>query len=321
MQKKYNLLITGPLGHIGSKFIHSLNDTSNIGKIVLLDNFATLRYPSLFNLPSHQKYKFVEGDILAFNFEAILKDIDIVLHLAAITDAASSFEIEDKVMKVNFEGTKRVAEACARTNTKFILISTTSVYGTQIEVVDENCSKEELQPQSPYAKSKLMAENFLFDLASKNESFRFTICRFGTIFGTSIGMRFHTAINKFIWQAVMEEPISVWKTALHQKRPYLSIKDAIKALLFIIEGDVFYNQIYNVLSMNTTVNEIVTEIKKIIPETKIEFVESKIMNQLSYNVSNKKFTDIGFKFDGSLNEIIDTIKLIKGANCDIKTLA
>ena len=121
----------------------------------MLDNFATLRYPSLFNLPSNINYKFIEGDILKYDFESILKDVDIVLHLAAITDAASSFEIEDKVMEMNFTGTKRVAEACAKTNTKFIFISTTSVYGTQSEVVDEACSSDELKPQSPYAKSKL----------------------------------------------------------------------------------------------------------------------------------------------------------------------
>lgn len=320
MQKKYNLLITGPLGHIGSKFIHNLDGNYNIGKVVLIDNFATLRYSSLFNLPSNIKYKFLEGDILTFNFENILKDIDIVLHLASITDAANSFEIEDKVMEINLEGTKKVAEACAKTNTKFIFISTTSVYGTQSEIVDENCSKDELKPQSPYAKSKLLAENSLFELSNRYESFRFVICRFGTIYGTSIGMRFHTAINKFIWQAVMDEPISVWATALNQRRPYLSLNDAIRALHFIINNDNFNNQIYNVLSINATVNEIIKEIKKYIPDVKIKYVESKIMNQLSYTVSNKKFTDLGFEFKGTINEIVGSIELLKDANCDLKMI-
>jgi nucleoside-diphosphate-sugar epimerase len=313
MQKSINLLITGPFGHIGSRFIREV-EPKIINKILLVDNFATMRYPSLFNLPTAIKFKFIEGDILEFNFDDVLKDIDIVLHLAAITDAASSFEMEEKVMKVNFEGTKRVAEACARTNTKFILISTTSVYGTQSEIVDENCSKDELKPQSPYAKSKLLAENSLFEIATRYTSFKFVICRFGTIFGESIGMRFHTAINKFVWQSVMNEPISVWKTALHQKRPYLSLDDAVKALQFIMENDIFPNQVFNVLSLNATVNEIIAAINKYIPDTRIEFVESKIMNQLSYHVSNNKFSDLGFRFTGDLNSIINSINLLKGAN-------
>lgn len=320
MRKKQNLLITGALGHIGSKFIHNLDCNQNIDKVVLLDNFATLRYSSLFNLPSQIKFKFIEGDILTYDLDSIIKDIDIVLHLAAITDAANSFEVEDKVMKVNVEGTKRVAEACAKNNTKFILISTTSVYGTQSEVVDENCSKEDLKPQSPYAKSKFLAENSLFDLAERYKSFRFVICRFGTIYGTSIGMRFHTAINKFIWQAVMGEPISVWATALNQRRPYLFLNDAIAALLYIINNNIFNNEIYNVLSINATVNDIIEEIKKYIPAIKINFVDSKIMNQLSYTVSCKKFTDLGFEFRGTINEIVESIDLLRNTNCDLKLL-
>ena len=61
---------------------------------------------------------------------------------------------------------------------------------------------------------------------------RFITCRFGTIFGTSIGMRFHTAVNKFCWQAVIGQPITVWRTALHQYRPYLDLKDAVKAIVY-----------------------------------------------------------------------------------------
>jgi nucleoside-diphosphate-sugar epimerase len=314
MKESINLLITGPLGHIGSRFIHAMNSNNRINKIVLIDNFSTLRYPSLFNLPANTHFKFIEGDILTFDFEEILKDIDVVLHLAAMTDAANSFEHEELVMKVNFEGTRRVAQACAKANVKMIFLSTTSVYGTQEEIVNEDCSLDQLNPQSPYAKTKLMAENFLVDLATRETGFKFTICRFGTIFGTSVGMRFHTAINKFIWQAVMDQPITVWKTALHQKRPYLSLSDAVRALFFIIEQNTFFNQIYNVVSLNISVNDIINEIKKYVPDTKIEFVESKIMNQLSYHVENKKFIDLGFTFTGALSEIEETVKLLKEAN-------
>lgn len=314
MRKKTNLLITGPLGHIGSKFIHNLSEKDEIGSVTMIDNFFTLRYPSLFNLPEKVKFRFIEGDILSFDFDSILQDIDVVIHLAAITDAANSFEFQDKVYNVNLEGTKRVSEACARNSVKMIFISTTSVYGTQNEVVDENCTEEELMPQSPYAKSKLLAENALSTLAKKDSAFRYVICRFGTIYGASIGMRFHTAINKFIWQSVMNEPISVWKTALHQRRPYLLLDDAIRALHFIIKNGLFTNDVYNVLSVNLTVNDIINEIKKHIPDVRINFVDSKIMNQLSYTVSNKKFTSLGFEFNGSMEEISKSIKLLENSN-------
>jgi nucleoside-diphosphate-sugar epimerase len=306
------LLITGALGHIGSQFIHNIRP-GEYTEVVLLDNLSTQRYCSLFNLPQGVPFRFVEGDILTADLEQLFAGIDVVIHLAAITNAAGSFEIQEQVEQVNFEGTKRVAQACMTNHNKMIYLSTTSVYGTQGEVVDEDCSIEDLKPQSPYAESKLHSEQLLQSLGQRN-GLRFIICRFGTIFGTSIGMRFHTAVNKFCWQASLGLPITVWQTALDQKRPYLDLGDAIRALNFILATDRFDNQIYNVLTINTTVREIVDTIRAEIPDTQIQYVDTAIMNQLSYNVSVAKFQALGFQFGGNLQKgIQDTLHLIRNA--------
>jgi nucleoside-diphosphate-sugar epimerase len=131
-------------------------------------------------------------------------------------------------------------------------------------------------------------------------------------------MRFHTAINKFIWQAVMDEPITVWTTALNQRRPYLSLDDAIRALHFIIDYDHFNNKVYNVLSINVTVNEIIEEIKNYLPDLIINFVDSKIMNQLSYTVSCDKFKALGFEFKYTICDIVDSIMLLKNTNHELR---
>ena len=307
------LFITGALGHIGSCFIHSIKPRE-FEEVVLMDNLSTQRYCSLFNLPKGVPFRFIEDDVCEANLESYFYGIDVVLHLAAITNAAGSFEIQDQVEKVNFKGTERVAQACLSTKSKLIFLSTTSVYGTQEKIVDENCSPDELQPQSPYADSKLRAEQLLHCLG-QTKGLQFIICRFGTIFGTSIGMRFHTAINKFCWQACLGLPITVWRTALNQKRPYLDLSDAVEALRFIMRTDRFDNKIYNVLTVNATVGEIVELIKGHIADVKIDFVDTKIMNQLSYTVSCERFKTVGFNFKGSLAQgIHDTIALLKGAS-------
>ena len=105
------ILITGALGHIGSKLIHSIKP-GEYKEVRILDNLFTQRYPSLFNLPRGVNYKFVEEDILKSDLHALTKDVSAVVHLAAITDAPSSFERRQEVEQVNYEGTKRVAEAC-----------------------------------------------------------------------------------------------------------------------------------------------------------------------------------------------------------------
>ena len=240
-----------------------------------------------------------------------------VIHLAAITDAASTFNNKELVEEVNFLGTKKIAEACVKDGCKLIFPSTTSVYGTQSEVVSEDCSPADLKPQSPYAESKLKAE-LLLEKMGREAGLDFIICRLGTIFGTSIGMRFHTAVNKFVWQACMDKPITVWRTAMNQRRPYLDLDDAIRAFLYIIDKEIFTRQVYNIVTVNSTVAEIIEIIRKRIPDLKVEYVDCAIMNQLTYTVVNDKFKKSGFKFKGRISSgIDDTIKLLRGANCEI----
>jgi UDP-glucose 4-epimerase len=307
------IVVTGALGHIGSRFIRALPASALNSEITLVDNLSTERYCSLFDLPSTGRYEFHEADVLTADLDAIFAGADVVLHLAAVTDAASSFDHAAHVEQVNLRGTERVARACARQGSALIFISTTSVYGKSEGVVDEDCPEAELQPQSPYADSKLQAEHLLEQLG-RTGGLRFVVCRFGTIFGTAIGMRFHTAINKFCWQAALGQPITVWRTALHQKRPYLDLDDAVRALEFIIQRRLFDNRVYNVVTINATVGEIVEIIRQEVPDTHVEFVDSQIMNQLSYTVSAKRFEDLGFRFQGSLEKgIRETLPLLAGA--------
>jgi nucleoside-diphosphate-sugar epimerase len=305
------LAVTGALGHIGSKLIHALAP-GEFDEVVLIDNMATQRYPSLFDLPKGVRFRFVEADILKADLKSLFDGAGAVIHLAAITNAAGSFENQDQVEAVNYDGTERIARACLETGSGLLFLSTTSVYGTASEVVDEDCADSELKPQSPYATSKLRAEKMCAELGS--QGLRYIACRFGTIYGTSIGMRFHTAVNKFVWQAVMGQPITVWRTALDQKRPYLELGDAVQALRFILGRDLFDGRIYNVLTDNLTVGQIVEVIRTQVPDLKVELVDSKIMNQLSYTVACERFRALGFRFQGDLElEIKKSVDLIKNA--------
>jgi nucleoside-diphosphate-sugar epimerase len=216
------------------------------------------------------------------------------------------------VERVNFTGTQRVAQACRRADCALIFPSTTSVYGPQAEEVDENCPPGDLKPQSPYAEAKLASERMLQRLGEQ-EGLKFVTCRFGTIFGTSIGMRFHTAVNKFCLQAVMGQPLTVWKTAMHQYRPYLDLSDAVAAIKFIIQKKLFDGLVYNVVTTNSSISNIVDIISQLVPDISIEHVDTPIMNQLSYHVSSRRFSDLGFEFKGDLEQGIgNTIELLKG---------
>ena len=304
------IVVTGALGHIGSRLIRELPVAFPGAQIVMIDNMSAQRYCSLFDLPTEGNYSFVEGDVLEYDLEKLTDGADVAVHLAAITDAAGSFEIREKVEYVNFTASQRVAEACLKTGTALIHISSTSVYGTQNDMVDEECSESDLKPQSPYAETKLREESFLVSLGN-SRGLRFVTCRFGTICGVSPGMRFHTAVNKFCWQAVLGQPLTVWATAYDQKRPYLDLTEAVEALKFIISCDLFDGRVYNVLTDNLTVRDIVEMIRQKMGNVEVQFVESRIMNQLSYEVLSERFKSEGFAFHGDLETAInETIEML-----------
>jgi nucleoside-diphosphate-sugar epimerase len=307
------ILVTGALGHIGSKLVRDLPEILKKTEITMVDNFITQRFSSLFNLKKKSKYKFCEIDVVLnkLELEKIIQKNDIVIHLAAITDAANSFKNSKLVEKNNLNATKIIANICTKQKKKLIFISSTSVYGTQKKTVDESCKKNELQPQSPYAVTKLKEEKVIKSFVKK-EKLKAIICRFGTIYGFSPGIRFHTAVNKFCFQAVFNQPITIWKTAYNQKRPYLDLKDAVNAIAFIIKKNIFDGDVYNILTDNLTVKQVINAIKKNIKKIKIKFVNNQIMNQLSYEVLNLKFKKKGFQFKGghesSIKETINTLK-------------
>lgn len=304
------IIVTGALGHIGSYLIEKLPFVFNDSKFILVDDMSASRYCSLFNLPKGN-FTFIEGKVINVNWENFIRNADVVIHLAALTDAAGTSDRPDLVYRNNLDSTKFVADMCLKHNVPIIFPSSTSVYGSQSLLVDEECL--ELAPQSPYADSKIQEETYLKELFVKG--LKGVILRFGTIHGASKGMRFHTAVNKFSWQAITGQPLTVWETALDQKRPYLALEDAVSSLLNIVSNKYFDNKLYNIVTENLTVRQIVDELKLYIPNLEVRLVQHKIMNQLSYEVSNQKSIKLGIAYKGSYKKSIkETIELFKTIN-------
>ena len=304
-----NILITGACGHIGSYLVHNLYKIKKIKKAILVDNINANQFSSLFNINKKNKVDFFRRDLNNRNTLNEFKNIDIVIHLASMTNAANSFGLEKEMFNNNLNCLNTVIKFCEKSKARLLHISTTSVYGKQTSLVDETCPKKYLKPQSPYAKIKIIEENIL---KKRSNKIRYNTFRFGTIAGVSKGIRFHTAVNSFCLNAAIGEKINVYRTALHQYRPYLALKDAFKLFKFCIETDFFENDIFNVVSGNFTVDQIINKIKQIKKNVKIRYVDSEIMNQLSYHVDKTKLTNKGLLINSNLDtEIADTLKLLK----------
>ena len=303
-----NLLITGACGHIGSYLAENIHKIKKIKKTILVDNLESNRFCSLFELNKKNKLKFYLRNIEKENSLNDFKNIKYVIHCASMTNAEKSFGKEDLMYKNNIDCLKTVIKFCKKNKAKLFHLSSTSVYGKQADIVDENCEEKYLKPQSPYADIKLIEEKML---KKESSNLIFNTFRFGTIAGVSKGIRFHTAVNKFCLNAAINEDIQVYKTALNQFRPYLSLSDAIKSFQFCIEKDFFQNDIFNILSGNFTVNQILRMIKKYKKKIKVKLVDAEIMNQLSYHVSKEKIEKEGLHLNHNIeNDIKNTLKLL-----------
>ena len=304
-----NLLITGCCGHIGSYLAENVHKIKNIKKTFIVDNLESNRFYSIFSQKKKNNLKFLIKDLKKPNSLNDLKKVDYVIHLASMTNAEKSFGKKNRMYENNIKCLKTVINFCKKRRAKLIHVSSTSVYGKQAKIVDENCEEKYLKPQSPYADIKLIEERML---KKETKSLNYNTFRFGTIAGVSKGIRFHTAVNKFCFNAALDKDINVYKTALNQYRPYLTLRDAFKVFKFSIENDFFKNDIFNALSGNFTVNQIIKRIKKYKNKIKIKLVSSSIMNQLSYHVSQKKLNDEGLFLKSDIDkDIKDTIKLLK----------
>ena len=303
-----SLLITGACGHIGSYLAENIHKIKKIKKTILVDNLKSNRFCSLFELGKKNKLKFYLRNIEKENSLDDFKNIKYVIHCASMTNAEKSFGKEDLMYKNNIDCLKTVIKFCKKHKAKLFHLSSTSVYGKQADLVDENCEEKYLKPQSPYADIKLIEEKML---KKESANLTYNTFRFGTIAGVSKGIRFHTAVNKFCLNAAINEDIHVYKTALNQFRPYLSLSDALKSFKFCIEKDFFQNDIFNILSGNFTVNQILDIIKKYKKKIKVKLVDAAIMNQLSYHVSKKKIEKEGLYLNYNIeNDIKNTLKLL-----------
>ena len=98
------MLITGPLGHIGSELLNTLNSFKNLKKVYLIDSARSNNLNVLFKLNYKKiKIKFIYGNLIDKKILSKIKDkIDVVIHLASISNAEQSFKIKKLIFYKNF---------------------------------------------------------------------------------------------------------------------------------------------------------------------------------------------------------------------------
>jgi UDP-glucose 4-epimerase len=152
-----NYLVTGGAGFIGSNIVEYLLKQGD--SVRVLDNLATGKLQNI--APFRDKIEFIEGDIRDEDVLAgAVKDIDYVLHQAAMASVPRSIEEPVMTSEVNVMGTVKLLTAAAKAKVKrLVYAASSSAYGDQpVAVKHEGLLP---MPLSPYAAAKLAGEYFL----------------------------------------------------------------------------------------------------------------------------------------------------------------
>lgn len=150
------ILATGGAGFIGRWVVKEL--LSKKCEVVAFDNLSNGSAKNIEEFTKNPNFTFIKGDILDRRNLGTLfnEDIDTCIHLAAQINVQESIDYPERAFKNNIVGTHNVLEECRKRDVKLVLVGTCMVYDTTIsKPISE---KHPLKPASPYAGSKLAAE-------------------------------------------------------------------------------------------------------------------------------------------------------------------
>lgn len=300
---KKNVLLTGGSGYIGSWFVEKYSKNYNIK---ILDTVFFNNHLSKKNIQ-----KFIKKDIRKINLED-LADVDIVVHMAELSNDPLGEINKDLTFEINVLGTKRLIELAKKAQIKkFIYMSSCSVYGDSGDTV----ANEEIKtnPLTEYAKAKYANEQFLLN---NDFDFEIKILRNATAFGYSPNTRTDLVINDLSVAALNKKQINVLSDGT-PRRPFVHIGDICRFINFLMCEDNKKKLLVNVGSdkLNHTVKEVAEIISRLTDVPNVSFGKSN-SDARSYFVDFRKLSKLypEFKFiytvEEGVKEIQKNIELI-----------
>jgi nucleoside-diphosphate-sugar epimerase len=267
------ILITGGTGFIGSELLSRLIEDTDYE----LYSLQRRHLKKSGHNESTKRHHIKEGDVTRYSdVKKIIKEIqpEIVVHLAALSSVAASYNNPLDYVSTNLNGTINLAEACLKEvkNLKRMLFaSSLHVYKDTPKVLQTEDKTPE-EPNSPYGITKLAAEKYLLSLFRSYE-FPVHILRISNIYGRKKGFS-HSIVELLIIQ-MLKNRIKLDLGSPDPVRDFLYISDVVEACIKLIESTkVNPGQIFNISSSNPI--SIVELADRIISHTKFK-------NEINWN--------------------------------------
>lgn len=305
------ILITGNMGYIGPCVVQRLRTSYPDATLVGLDMgyFATC-LTNTEVLPELRVDLQYFADMRQLPADC-LKNVDAVVHLAAISNDPMGNKFERVTLDINYRSSIELARKAREAGVKaFVYASSCSMYGS----ADDSPRTETapLNPLTAYAISKVSTEKDLETLADKE--FKVTSLRFSTACGMSERLRLDLVLNDFVAGAVASKKITILSDGTPW-RPLINIKDMAKAIDWAINRDIADGGGFLAVNVgsnewNYQVQDLAEAVAKVMPDVDVSINKNAQPDKRSYRVSFDLFKKLAPDYQPEM-DLISSIRELK----------
>ena len=239
------VFITGGAGFIGSHLCDAL--VARGEEVTILDNLSTGSKKNIAHLEG--EIKVFQGDIRNQNLvESLVKDSDLVLHMAAALGVDNILENPIESISTNYHGSEIVLNAATKYNKRILIASTSEIYGKNpkqpLSETDDRVVGTPQKLRWTYSDAKALEEATAYSLfLTKN--LKVTTIRFFNTVGPRQTGKYGMVIPRFVKAAIENKPLKIFGDG-SQKRVFCHVSDSRKAVLALVGNDKAIGEVFNI---------------------------------------------------------------------------
>jgi len=312
------ILITGNMGYVGPCLVKHLRSSFPDVELIGVDMgyFANcLTNKEIFpecrvDLQYFADVRYLPADTL--------KGVEAIVHLSAISNDPMSNIFEQATYDINYQASSELAAKAKQVGIKtFVFASSCSMYGFATE--EAKTEQSSLNPLTAYAKSKVLTEKKLKEIANKD--FLVTSLRFATACGMSDRLRLDLVLNDFVAGALASKKITILSDGTPW-RPLINVKDMARAIDWAIQREQTSGESFLAVNVgsndwNYQVRDLAEAVARVIPGVEVAINKDAQPDKRSYRVNFGLFRQLAPDFQPAVDltttieELRDGLKALK----------
>jgi UDP-glucose 4-epimerase len=239
------VLITGGAGFIGSHLADALLAQGD--SVTILDNLTTGSRANIAHIEN--QITIHQGDIRDETLVgALVKEADLVLHMAAALGVKNIMENTVESVSINFTGSDVVLKAATEHKKRLLIASTSEIYGKNPQQpLNEESDRVVGAPQKirwTYSDAKALEEAIAHTL-HRTHGLKVTTVRFFNTVGPRQTGQYGMVLPRFVQQALNNEDITIYDDG-SQSRVFCHVDDAVRAVLALVKDDSTIGDYFNI---------------------------------------------------------------------------